>query len=108
MAKFAVVKNNIIENIVLGEPDGIEMLIGVFLPGADEVVEITDSKGLAFIGGKYKDGKFQSPPPYQSWIFDEETWSYSPPIEMPTDEGPYEWNETDGSWQLVTEFEPTE
>lgn len=108
ISKFAVIKDGLVDNIVAGEPDGMDILIDVFLPGADEVVEITEDSGPTFIGGRYLNGKFQPPPTYSSWTFNEDSWSYEPPIAAPSDGQPYEWNETEASWQLVTNFEPTE
>lgn len=38
---------------------------------------------------------------YASWIFDEETCSFKPPIPYPTDGNGYIWNEETTSWVLV-------
>jgi hypothetical protein len=108
MNKFAVIKQGLVNNIVAGQADGIELLVDVFLPGADEVVEITEETGPTFIGGRYSNGKFQPPPPYTSWTFNEKTWSYDPPTPRPSGGQAYEWNGESEEWQLVTEFAPTE
>ena len=47
---------------------------------------------------------FIAPKPYASWILDEETCRWQPPIPMPTDGKVYTWNEDTTSWVEV----PTE
>jgi hypothetical protein len=108
MSKFAIIKDGVVSNIAEANADGASVIISALLPEIDEVIEITDITGIAFIGGKYRDGRFQPIPPYQSWIFDEESWSWLPPTEKPDLDGPYEWNETDGLWQRVIDFEATD
>lgn len=38
---------------------------------------------------------------YSSWIFNEETCSFDPPVPYPTDENPYIWNEETTTWVEV-------
>lgn len=38
---------------------------------------------------------------FASWIFNEETCEFKPPIEKPDDENIYEWNEETVSWTLI-------
>lgn len=44
---------------------------------------------------------FFPPKPFESWIFDEETYTWKPPIEYPTDGKKYKWNESIVNWELV-------
>lgn len=45
------------------------------------------------------DGKgFYAPSPYPSWIFDEKTYLWQPPVPYPTDGKLYIWDETTKSW----------
>jgi len=37
-----------------------------------------------------------------SWIFDEATCSYQPPVAYPSDGKEYEWDESSTSWQEIT------
>lgn len=46
---------------------------------------------------------FIPPKMYESWILDEETCLWEPPISMPSDDNFYIWNEEDQSWDLITE-----
>ena len=62
-------------------------------------------KNYAGIGYTYDAGRdaFIPPKPFASWILDEETCIYTPPVAMPTDGKMYVWNETTTSWD---EFVP--
>jgi hypothetical protein len=44
---------------------------------------------------------FIAPKPYNSWILDEETCQWQPPIPVPDTENMYAWDEETTSWQLV-------
>lgn len=57
--------------------------------------------GPAWIGGDYVGGYFYPPQPFPSWTRHEGEWL--PPIPMPTDGGPYVWDEDAQKWQAVTE-----
>lgn len=64
-------------------------------------------KRYAGIGFSYNEelDAFIPPKPYGSWILNEETADWEPPIPMPTDasEGSYySWNEETTSWDLMT------
>lgn len=63
-------------------------------------------KNYAGIGYSYDAQRdaFIPPKPFNSWILDEETCLWKPPVEMPTDGGFYEWNEENKVWALI----PTE
>ena len=46
---------------------------------------------------------FIAPKPYDSWIIDEDTWSWKAPTPMPDDGNMYIWNEDTQSWDLIVE-----
>lgn len=63
-------------------------------------------KNFAGIGYSYDVtlDAFIPPKPYPSWILDEDTGLWDAPVPMPTEGGPYQWDEATQSWvQLVTE-----
>jgi hypothetical protein len=63
-------------------------------------------KNFAGIGYSYDTtlDAFIPPKPYPSWILDEDTGLWNAPVPMPTEGGPYQWDEATQSWvQLVTE-----
>jgi hypothetical protein len=41
---------------------------------------------------------FIAPKPYESWLLEEETCQWKAPIEMPTDDKMYVWDETSVNW----------
>jgi hypothetical protein len=59
-------------------------------------------KNYAGIGYTYDSRRdaFISPQPYPSWTLNEDTCLWAPPTPMPTEGGPYEWNETTQSWDV--------
>ena len=46
---------------------------------------------------------FIAPKPYDSWIIDEDTWTWKAPTPMPNDGNMYMWNEDTQSWDLIVE-----
>ena len=41
---------------------------------------------------------FYAPKPYPSWILNESTWLWKAPVDYPTEEGRFTWDETTTSW----------
>ena len=62
-------------------------------------------KNYAGVGYTYNEAKdaFIEPQPFPSWILDEETCLWEAPIEMPTEGGPYIWDETIQNWKNLGE-----
>ena len=46
---------------------------------------------------------FIPPKPYASWVLVEETCQWKAPVDMPTDDKKYSWNEETTSWVEVNE-----
>lgn len=62
-------------------------------------------KNYAGIGYKYDEVRdaFIEPKPYESWILNEQTCLYDPPVEYPDDSNIYIWDEDDQTWVLITD-----
>jgi hypothetical protein len=62
-------------------------------------------KNYAGVGYKYDAtlDAFIPPQPYASWLLDEDKAQWKAPVDYPTDEGRYTWNEETTSWNLVEE-----
>jgi hypothetical protein len=60
----------------------------------------TIRKNFAGIGFKYDEGldAFISPKPYDSWILNQDTARWDPPVACPDDGKVYLWDETTTSW----------
>ena len=58
-------------------------------------------KNFAAIGYTYDESRdaFISPQPYPSWILDEDTCIWKAPIEVPSDDKHYFWDESSKSWE---------
>ena len=67
-----------------GEPDGQPPLRGNYA-------------GIGYIYDSEHD-VFYQPAPYPSWTLDDNTWSWVPPVPIPTDGKQYSWNESTQSW----------
>lgn len=61
-------------------------------------------KNFAGIGFKYDESldAFIPPKPYHSWILNEESCVWEPPVPMPEDEFHYHWDEPHQTWIVST------
>jgi hypothetical protein len=61
-------------------------------------------KQFAGVGFSYDEERdiFIQPKPYNSWILNELTYKWEPPIQYPDDGLSYEWDEINVSWNLIT------
>lgn len=57
--------------------------------------------GYTFDPSKGTDGAFIPPKPFESWVLNEETCLWGPPIPYPNDGATYIWNEESGDWVEV-------
>lgn len=64
----------------------------------------TIRKNFAAAGFIYDEAgdAFYSPQPYPSWKLDRRSFTWKPPVAMPTDDKRYEWDESALTWQEVT------
>ena len=64
-------------------------------------------KNYAGVGYKYDEtlDAFVPPQPFASWILNEETAQWKAPVDMPTDDKSYAWNEETLTWDIVEELE---
>ena len=71
-------------------------------PAADQSKALR--KNYAGIGYSYDAGRdaFIPPKPYPSWILNEFSCLWEPPVPMPTDGKTYIWNEVTQSWDEIT------
>jgi hypothetical protein len=101
MENVAVIKDNVVINIVT--VDEIESIgaLNLLLPEMDDFVLQTEETGTAFIGGTILQNKFVSPSPYESWSFNEATWQWEAPVAYPADGKIYTWDDASGTWSLV-------
>jgi hypothetical protein len=65
----------------------------------------TIRKNYAGIGYKYDSGldAFIPPQPFVSWTLDEDKAQWKAPVDYPTEEGRFVWNEETLAWDVVAE-----
>ena len=72
-------------------------------PSADQSKALRKNyAGLGYTYDEQRDA-FIPPQPYPSWLLDEATCWWQPPVPHPTDGGAYEWDETTGAWIVQAE-----
>jgi hypothetical protein len=57
--------------------------------------------GIGYVYDEVRDA-FYTPQPYPSWILDEETCIWNPPVAYPSDGNKYTWDEPSVSWVLIS------
>ena len=72
-------------------------------PSADQSKALR--KNFASIGWSYNItvDAFYGPQPYPSWILNETSYQWEPPVAKPDNDNIYNWNEETTSWDAITE-----
>jgi hypothetical protein len=112
MAHFAKVENGMVTQVIVAVPAFINLL-----PDFDSWIQTSYNtfggihklggtplrKNYAGVGYTYDSAKdaFIPPKEYNSWVLNEETCLWEPPIEYPNDEKIYKWNEEITNWEEV-------
>ena len=116
MAHYAKVENNLVTAIIVAEQDFIDSLPDSNLyiqtsyntrAGVHELGDTPLRKNFAGIGFTYDEERdaFIPPKPFDSWILNEDTCLWIPPIPHPNDGNHHRWNEENKVWDLIGEYE---
>jgi len=115
MAHFAQLENNVVTQVIVvanqdildengqeSEQKGIDFcfnLLGGIWKQTSYNARIR--KNYAGVGYKYDAtlDAFIPPQPYNSWLLDEDKAQWKAPVDYPTEEGKYTWNEETTSWK---------
>ena len=117
MAHFAQLDNNntvtqvivvanqeLLDNGIESETKGIEFCSNL-LGGTWKQTSYSGSirKNYAGVGYTYDEVRdaFIAPKPFNSWLLDETTCQWKAPVDYPTDDKRYTWNEATTSWVEV-------
>ena len=114
MAHFAKVENGIVTAVIVATPSFINTLSDFdswiqtsynTYGGVHNYGRTPLRKNYAGVGYTYDSSKdaFIPPKEFNSWILNEETCLWNPPIEMPTEGCPYIWDEERQNWKVLTE-----
>jgi hypothetical protein len=111
MSHFAKVENGIVVQVIVAEQDVIDS--GIFGHGWVQTSYNTHGgqhpegrplrKNYAGIGYTYDEQRdaFIPPQPFASWFLNEDTCLWDAPVAMPTEGGPFTWNEETQSWVVI-------
>jgi hypothetical protein len=112
VSHFAKVENGKVVQVIVAEQDVIDS--GIFGHGWVQTSYNTHGgvhatggtplrKNYAGIGYTYDEQRdaFIPPQPYASWALNEETCLWESPIAMPTEGGPFVWNEETKAWDAI-------
>ena len=119
MAHFAQLENNIVTKVIVvanqdildengqeSEQKGIDFCSNL-LGGTWKQTSYNGNirKNYAGVGYTYDEGRdaFIAPKPFASWLLDETTAQWKAPVDYPTDDKRYTWNEAITSWVEVAE-----
>lgn len=69
-------------------------------PSADQSKALR--KNFAGVGFLYDGTGFYQVKPYDSWTFNSTTYSWDAPVDYPSGDGVYEWNEETQTWDEVS------
>lgn len=122
MGHFAKVNNGVVEQVIVAEPEFFETFVdtspGTWIqtsyntrggvhyqpdsntPSEDQTKALRKNyAGIGFTYDQTKDA-FIPPKPFASWLLNEETCLWSPPVPHPNDGNVYTWDEPTTSWVL--------
>jgi len=118
MGHYAKVVDSKVVQVIVAEPDFFNTFVDTspgewiqtsyntrgnvhYLPNSQEPSGQPAVRGnYAGLGYTYDRANdvFYAPSPYASWVMDSATWTWKAPVEMPTEGGPYSWDETAQNW----------
>jgi hypothetical protein len=115
MAHFAKVNNGIVEQVIVAEPEFFQTFVdsspGEWIQtsynthGGQHPEGRPLRKNYAGVGFTYDRTRdaFIPPKPYPSWVLNEDTCLWDPPIAYPNDGKRYVWDEITTSWAEIPE-----
>ena len=113
MAHFAKVENGVVTEVIVIDQETLNT--GLW---GDPAMWVQTSYNTH--GGKHPEGRplrknfagigftydaqrdaFIPPKPFASWVLNEDTCLWDAPVAMPTEGGPYQWDEATTSWKAI-------
>jgi len=112
MSHFAEIKDGIVQRVIVAEQDFIDSgaVSGIWVQTSYNTRAGQHPEGRplrknyagrGYIYDSVRDA-FYAPQPYPSWILDEETCIWNPPVAYPSDGNRYNWDEPSLSWVLIS------
>lgn len=113
MTHFAKVLDGVVLKVIVAEAEFFDTFVddspGDWIETCSKTWGNTHSEGGTPLRGNYagigfiydeENDVFYSPKKYDSWILNEETWLWEPPIPRPDDVNNYTWNEEEQQWDI--------
>ena len=114
MAHFAKVVDDIVIQVIVAEPEFFDTFVdetpGEWIQTSYNTIggqHVNDGtplrKNYASIGGTYDSTRdaFISPKPYPSWVLNEDSCLWEPPVAYPDNGERYSWNEENQTWDEI-------
>ena len=121
MGHFAKILNGIVQQVIVAEPDFFDTFVDSspgewiqtsyntrgnvhYLPNSNEPSGQPALRGnYAGIGYIYDavNDVFYPPKPFDSWLLNESTWLWEPPVTYPDDGNLYLWDEETINWKII-------
>lgn len=108
MAHFAKISNGKVVQVIVAEQDHIDTLDGEWVQTSYNTYKGEHTlggtplrknfAGVGFTYDKERDAFYQKSP-FPSWVLNEDTCHWEPPVARPTDGKLYKWNEENQSWE---------
>ena len=101
---------NLVTQVIVAEQDFIDTLEGRWIQtsyntreGKHQAGGTPLRKNYAAVGYTYDSTRdaFIPPKPYDSWVLNEDTCTWYPPVDMPIDDKKYRWVEETKTWQIA-------
>lgn len=110
MAHFAEIIDGVVQRVIVAEQDFIDTIPGRWVQTSYNTHAGQHPEGrplrknYAGIGYVYDEVRdaFYAPQPYPSWLLDEQTCTWQPPVAYPSDGNRYNWDEPSVSWVLIS------
>jgi hypothetical protein len=114
MGHFAKVVDSKVVQVIVAEEDFFKTFVdtspGAWIKTSYNTIANEHTQGGTPLRGNYAGigytydathDVFYPPQPFASWVMDQETWTWKAPVDMPTEGGPYVWDETTTSWKAI-------
>jgi len=112
MAHFAKVENGVVVDVIVAEQDFIDsgVLSGTWIQTSYNTFAGKHPEGrplrknyagIGYIYDAERDA-FYGKSPFASWLLDEDTCTWKPPVAYPSDGAKYKWDELSVSWVLIS------
>jgi hypothetical protein len=114
MSHFAKVLDGKVTQVIVAEPEFFETFVdstpGEWIQTSYNTRGNQHTQGGTPLRGNYAgigytydrtNDVFYESKPYASWILNNTTWTWEPPVAMPTDDKQYVWDESTTSWKIT-------